>query len=165
VYLFNGEVVALFRIIAGMVPFLGPKAQYPATMEDPKDKLPMHQGAKPRIFGYARKNREQNTEAEKVLWEALRLKKLDGFRFRNQHPIGKYIADFYCHSARLAIEVDGGYHLKKEQREYDAGKELDIESSGVKVLRFKNEDVLNELPKVLKIIRFHLPNTADPTHP
>lgn len=113
----------------------------------------MHQGAKPRLFQFAQELRKKNTEAEKRLWEEIRLKKLDGFRFRNQHPIGSYIVDFYCHSAKLAIEVDGGYHQKKEQREYDLGRDHDLSLNGVQVLRFTNEEVMQGMSEVLRKIR------------
>ncbi len=123
----------------------------------------MHQGAKPSVFEYARQNRSGNTLAEKVLWEAIRLKRLDGYKFRNQHPIGSYIVDFYCHSAKLAIEVDGGYHQAQEQREYDLDRENDIALNGIKIIRFTNEDVLNKLEQVLDSIRFNLKERATTT--
>ncbi len=113
----------------------------------------MHQGARPKLFQFAQELRDNNTEAEKRLWEALRLKKLDGFRFRNQHPIGSDIVDFYCHSAKLAIEVDGGYHLAKEQREYDLGRDKDLSLNGMRILRFSNQEVMGNLEAVLEKIR------------
>ncbi len=135
-------------------------------MDNSQDKIPMHHDAKPKLFEYARKNREQNTEAEKILWEALRLKKLDGFKFRNQHPIGKYVVDFYCHSERLVIELDGEYHENQEQKEYDMGRSDDIGFSGVRILRFKNPEIQYNLEKVIETMRFYLKNKEQqlPTH-
>jgi very-short-patch-repair endonuclease len=125
-------------------------------MENANEKISMHQGAKPRIFDNARKNRERNTEAEKVLWEALRLKRLDGYKFRNQHPISDYIVDFYCHTARLAIEVDGEYHAIEDQKDYDLRRTEALKNSGIMVLRFSNEEVLKDLESVLTSIRSQL---------
>lgn len=125
-------------------------------MENTNDKQPMHQGARASVLQNAEKNRLNNTPAEAALWEAIRLKKLDGFRFRNQHAIGAYIVDFYCHEAKLAVEVDGEYHLDPNQKEYDEERTKLIESSGVKILRFTNHEVLNDLEEVLVKIRGNL---------
>jgi very-short-patch-repair endonuclease len=75
----------------------------------------MHQKAAPHIFVNAKKLCAQKTPAEIVLWEALKDKQLSGFRFRKQHPIDEYILDFYCPSARLAVELDGEYHFSDTQ--------------------------------------------------
>ena len=75
----------------------------------------MWKGATPRIFSNAKKLRDNATDSENILWEALRNKRLDGYKFRRQHPLAIYIADFYCHELKLVIEVDGGYHQTKEQ--------------------------------------------------
>ena len=114
---------------------------------------PMHYGAPAILFEYAKQLRaEKSTKAEKALWKKLRLKKLRGFRFRFQHPIGNYIADFYCHEKKLIIEIDGGYHFKKEQKELDEMRTEWLNEKGMKVIRFKNEDVLNNIEPVLKEI-------------
>ena len=113
----------------------------------------MHQGAKPSVFENAKNNRHQNTPAEAALWQTIRLKKLDGFKFRNQHAIGSYVVDFYCHEAKLAIEVDGEYHLNPNQKEYDEERTKRIEASGVKIIRFTNHEVLANLEVVLVKIR------------
>ena len=70
-------------------------------------------------------------------------------RFRRQHPINKYIADFYCHPIRLVVEVDGGIHGLKEQKDYDIGREEDLNELGIKVIRFSNNDIENNLSGVL----------------
>ncbi len=87
------------------------------------------------------------TESEELLWEKLKGKKILGLRFRRQHPIEKFIADFYCHKARLVIEVDGEIH--NYQREYDDGREAEIEKYDLKVIRFKNDEVINEIDNVI----------------
>ncbi len=112
----------------------------------------MHQDASPKLFEFARYNRENPTQTEAILWEALRDKKLAGHKFRQQHPIGAYIIDFYCHRAKLAIEVDGGYHLANEQTEYDKNRTLDLERVGIQELRFTNQQVIYDLGRVLELI-------------
>ena len=125
-------------------------------MENSHDKHPMHQGARPSVFENAKNNRQQNTPAEAALWEAIRLKKLDGFKFRNQHALGSYVVDFYCHEAKMAIEVDGEYHADPNQKEYDEERTKRIEASGVKIIRFTNHEVMTNLEEVLVKIREYL---------
>lgn len=122
-------------------------------MEDNFEKTGMHQDAKKELFQFARELRERATQAEKVLWEELRMKKLDGFKFRRQHPIGIYILDFYCHNRKLAVELDGKYHLNKDQIKYDIIRTSHLNEVGIKEIRFKNEEVLNDLENVLGKIR------------
>ena len=85
----------------------------------PNKKTILNEGADPLIFQNARNLSENMTEAEELLWEELRLKKLDGFKFRRQHPIGIHILDFYCFKKRLGIELDGGYHNVRTQQQAD----------------------------------------------
>jgi len=73
----------------------------------------MFYGASPLIFERAKELRKRMTETENILWNALRRKNRKGYKFRRQHPMSTYIADFYCHQLKLVIEIDGGYHLKK----------------------------------------------------
>jgi len=87
------------------------------------------------------------TEVERLLWQALRYKQLNGHRFRRQHPIGRYFADFACIDQKLVIELDGGQH--QDQISYDGQRTASIESQGWRVLRFWNNDVLNNLDGVL----------------
>jgi very-short-patch-repair endonuclease len=91
--------------------------------------------------------RENMTLAEKILWERLKGKQISGLRFRRQHPIEFYIADFYCHKARLVIELDGEIH--SQQVEYDDGRSADIEKFGIKVIRFTNTEVEDEIGRVV----------------
>ena len=106
----------------------------------------------------ARKLRHEQTAAEKVLWDELRARKLQGRKFLRQHPITFdyfrqkrfLIADFYCSEAKLLIEVDGGIH--EEQEDYDKARDLLVRRLGLRVLRFRNEDVLVGMEKVLASI-------------
>ena len=114
-------------------------------------------GAKPAIFEKARELRSNMTECEKIMWNALRRKDLAGFRFRRQHPIDRFIVDFYCHEVKLVIEIDGEIH-KYQQKEYDEGRTAELERFGLTVLRFTNESVVNDLNGVLLEIHKYLTN-------
>ena len=113
----------------------------------------MFYNAKPHIFEKAKMLRKNMTEAEEILWGQLRGKKLLGLRFRPQHPVDIFIADFYCHPLKLVIEVDGGIHKSKEQREYDIGREGELENWGIKVIRFTNDEIKNDINKIVKEIK------------
>src|SRR5215210_4241936 len=112
----------------------------------------LYKGASGKILGSARILRKQMTGSEQILWEQLRDRKLSGFKIRRQHPIGSYIADFYCHEAKLVIEVDGHVHDSKEQAIYDMNRTKDLDLIDIKVIRFKNEDIEQRLTEVLKTI-------------
>ena len=96
---------------------------------------------------YARENRKNMTLAERVLWMSLS-KKFLGHRFYRQHIIGDYIVDFLCHEDGLIIEVDGGYHSEPRQAEDDEIRSRRLENMGFHVLRFSNEEILNNLEDV-----------------
>lgn len=113
----------------------------------------MWKGASPKIFSNAKKLRDNGTEAEEKLWLAIKNNQIEGFKFRRQHPLSIYIADFYCHALKLVIEIDGGYHLTEEQQLLDEKRANDIEFQGLKVIRFTNEEVLFQLPEVLDKIK------------
>ena len=102
---------------------------------------------------YLRKNM---TEAELVLWEVLKGKKLCGKKFRRQHSIGFYIADFYCPSVKLVIELDGQHHYTPKGIEKDIDRDKHLELMNIKVLRFENKEVLENLTQVLKTIKKYL---------
>ena len=112
----------------------------------------LHEGAKGKIFQFARENRSKSTSAEHLLWINLRNRRLDGFKFRRQHPIQNYVADFYCFECKLVIEVDGGCHLDPKQAEYDYQRTKELQVYGIKVLRFPNDRVLRDVSSVLKEI-------------
>jgi cyclase len=115
----------------------------------------MHQNASYRIFQNAYRLRGRETNTEKMLWSALKQKKL-GMRFRRQHPIGSYIVDFYCHKAQLVIEIDGEYHLNEDQILSDRARSNEFEETGLKVIRFSNHEIESDLQEVLEIIKGHL---------
>ena len=100
---------------------------------------------------WARENRRNATLAEQILWEALRNRQT-GRLFLRQHIIGDYIVDFLCRDDGLIIEVDGGYHNELQQQEDDALRTQWLESQGYSVMRFSNEEICNDLERVLKEI-------------
>ena len=112
----------------------------------------LHKYASGKIFENAKALRQSSTEAEEKLWRELRNRKLNGLKFRRQHPIDKWIVDFYCHEKKLVIELDGSVHNEKEIAEYDAGREKDLKELGMNVIRFRNEEVMTNVESVLKSI-------------
>ena len=116
----------------------------------------LHLGAGRELFNYARMNRRSLTATERILWNRLRDRRFKGLKFRRQHPILDYIADFYCMEHHLVIEIDGGYHLEREQSDYDKGRDNDLSGLGLKTLRFTNQEIEEDLDKVLHIIEKHL---------
>jgi very-short-patch-repair endonuclease len=116
----------------------------------------LHKGAPQKNFYYARKNRKNLTRSELELWKHLRDRRLDGYKFRRQQPISGFIADFYCHECKLIIELDGEYHNDIEQRKYDEGRTYVLSDFRIKVVRFTNLEVLENIEFVLDEIRVHL---------
>jgi very-short-patch-repair endonuclease len=105
------------------------------------------------LVQHAKINRKESTEAEILLWDNLRNRKL-GEKFRRQHPVGGYIPDFVCLEKRVVIEVDGGYHNASEQIELDENRAFELEQKYLfKVIRFTNEEVLKDIETVLSKIR------------
>ncbi len=98
----------------------------------------------------ARALRKNMTEAEQVLWAALRYQKARGLRFRRQHPVNRFVLDFFCPSAKLAVELDGPVHDRQAERDEERTRVL--KAAGYRVIRFRNEEVLNDLPSVLQRI-------------
>ena len=113
----------------------------------------MFYGAKRSIFHNAEVLRKDMTVAEKKLWDRLNKSQL-GVRFKAQHPIDIFIADFYCHKFKLVVEIDGGIH--ETQKEYDEGRTAELESWGLTIIRFSNEEVMNDIEKVVEMIKNHL---------
>ena len=104
------------------------------------------------LKGRARAMRHQPTPAEDALWQALRGDQLPA-KFRRQHVIDRYIVDFVSFPAKLIVEADGGTHLAPEQADYDQGRSDLLAELGYRVLRFPNEQILNDLAGVLAVIR------------
>ena len=111
----------------------------------------MHNGAIGILYQRARDLRNNSTPAEDVLWGYLKTKPY-GYKFRRQHPYSIYILDFYCHSLQLVIEVDGKIHNKEDVKDHDEVRQKQLEQDGLQVLRFKNEEILNELSVIIKRI-------------
>jgi very-short-patch-repair endonuclease len=104
------------------------------------------------------------TDAEQRLWYCLRNKQLDGFRFRKQHPMARFVLDFYCPAVKLAIEIDGAQHNTLSGRASDAERTRWLTAHGIRVLRFWNHEVLQDLPGVLQRVWdvVHLPPSCPP---
>jgi very-short-patch-repair endonuclease len=109
-----------------------------------------------------RKLRKTQTEAEAKLWFNLRNKIFFNFKFRRQQSVGVYILDFYCSKKKIAIEVDGGQHASNFK--YDEARSKYLSSVGIKVIRFWNNDVLNDINAVLEYLRILIESDDDP-HP
>ena len=106
----------------------------------------------PRLLDYARQMRHQPTPAEELLWRELRNRKLGGFKFRRQHPHGRYIADFFSPEAAIVIELDGDSHTAPGADEYDETRLHYLNELNLEVLRFWNSDVHDNLDGVLEVI-------------
>jgi len=113
------------------------------------------------VLGYARKMRKNQTEAEQFFWEKVRRKNFLGLKITRQFMIchmdedGKerfYIADFHCHSKKLIIEIDGGYHGLEAQKMFDEMREEKLKEMGYHVIRFKNQDVLTDWDTVERVL-------------
>jgi very-short-patch-repair endonuclease len=113
----------------------------------------------------ARELRKQMTEAEMRLWSYLRTLKAQGFHFRKQAPIGQYVVDFCCHTARLVIEVDGGQHGLPDDEAKDAERTKWLEGRGYHIVRYWNNDVISNLAGIVVDIEARLPDTPTPIPP
>ena len=107
---------------------------------------------KPEMTERARRLRYNPTDVERKLWQRLRRDQLNGLNFRRQHPVGPYVLDFYCPAIRLAIELDGGQHTFDRQRRHDERRTRWLEASGIRLIRFWNNDVTGNLSGVLESI-------------
>ncbi len=111
----------------------------------------MHHGASNLIFQRAEELRNNMTIAEEILWKEIHINQWH-VKFRRQHPIANYIVDFYCHSLKLVIELDGGIHDNEDAKKLDELRERHLTELGLRVIRFKNEEVYKEMDKVLNTI-------------
>lgn len=100
------------------------------------------------VFELAKDLRRNMTDAEKLLWNHLKAG-VKGLKFRRQHPIGIYIADFYCHKIKLIVEVDGSIHTVKDVKDNDKKREDDLRGWGNTIIRFTNEHVFKNIDHVL----------------
>lgn len=99
------------------------------------------------VFELAKDLRRNMTDTEKLLWNHLKAG-VQGLKFRRQHPIGIYIADFYCHKIKLIVEIDGSIHNLKDVKENDKKREDDLRGWGNTIIRFTNENVFKNLDRV-----------------
>jgi very-short-patch-repair endonuclease len=113
----------------------------------------MFYGAKVKIFEHAYHLRKNMTSAEKKLWSLISNNQL-GVRFKAQHPINKFIVDFYCHKEKLVIEIDGPIHIT--QKGYDIERTEDLKNFGIKIIRFTNKEVEEDIERVLSIIQSYI---------
>ena len=104
----------------------------------------------------ARRLRSHATETETVFWHHLRNRRLAGFKFKRQVPIGPYIVDFLCQQKKFIIEFDGGQHQFEPNRQYDQRRTRYLQTSGYQVLRFWNHQALTHQAETLEIIRMAL---------
>lgn len=100
----------------------------------------MFYGSTPIIFANARKLRNELTGSEVIFWSILK-QYFSNYKFRRQHPISQYIADFYCHKLKLVVEIDGGIHLSNEVKNNDKIRDDFMESLGLNIIRFTNDDI------------------------
>ena len=115
----------------------------------------MHYGATAPIFENAKRLRDNQTLSEIKLWKHLNKNQL-GYKFRRQHPISEFIADFYCHQLKLVIEVDGEYHLDKEQIKLDTSRTNNLKQLGLTVIRFTDDQVFDNIESVIITIKNHI---------
>lgn len=135
-------------------------------MDDPKTMSPLSRRERDReresktLLAFARTLRRRSSDAEIVLWRHIRARRLMGYKFRRQMVIEPYIVDFVCLEAGLIVEADGGQH--NSQVACDARRTARLEGMGYRVLRFWNNEILNELQSVLEQIKVALIETPSP---
>lgn len=112
--------------------------------------------ADPEKREFAKRLRREMTRAEVIVWTRLKRRQLEGFQFRRQLPLGPYVVDFACPSARLVVEADGETHSTDEERAYDARRTAFLEAEGWRVLRFWNAEVFENEDGVVETIRHAL---------
>ncbi len=100
----------------------------------------------------ARELRQVETETEKIMWESLRGRRLNGLKFRRQHPYEHYVLDFFCVEHQLVVELDGSVHDVSDQAAYDEERTRFLNEHDLRVIRFRNEEVKKNLPSVLQKI-------------
>ncbi|HOQ67429.1 MAG TPA: endonuclease domain-containing protein [Candidatus Atribacteria bacterium] len=125
--------------------------------------LRYNMGKRRRETALARGLRKRQTDAERVLWNKLRNKQIEGVKFRRQQPIGSYIVDFVSLEIKLIIEIDGGQHNGRRVREKDEEREKWLKGKGYQILRFWNNDVLTNIEGVLEKIKENLEEEKTPS--
>lgn len=152
------QYYAVIKAVESTIIAAGVKPSPPAPLpkgEGGRDRVKTHYRAG---YDYAtlieevRKLRKNQTRAEEIFWEIVRNRKLNGLKFRRQHQIGNYVADFFCNDLKLIIEFDGGIHNNPEQKLRDKWRDENLTALGFKTLRFKNEELFTSPESVIKTI-------------
>jgi len=118
----------------------------------------LHNNANPFTYDNAHYLRQVKTKAEDKLWQSLRNRKVMNLKFRRQHPFGNYVLDFYCHELKLCVEADGSIHQEKDIAEYDIERTRVLNESGITVLRFSNEAIIDTITRVINEIEKYVKN-------
>jgi very-short-patch-repair endonuclease len=130
-----------------LIPWPSHQGEGSNSIRTVEHQLPKH------LLENARELRKNQTDSEEMLWQLLRNRQLNNLKFRRQHPLKVgFIIDFYCAESKLGIEIDGGYHNRKEQQEYDAERTRFINEYGIRIIRFTNEQVQINTEQVLNEI-------------
>ena len=170
--MFLPQVVKSARVMKKAVAYLEPflqaekeKSSLSLALSEGKGMENGYEWADPQYYtllnDFVKQHRNNPTIAESVLWESIKSKKLDNYKFRRQHIIGKYITDFVCLKKRLIIEIDGLIHQLPEVKENDTFRQAWLESVGFKVLRFTNNEVIGDLDNTLNELLKNLKNQKD----
>ena len=117
------------------------------------------------VLARARRLRDQQTDAESLVWRLLRNRAFLGLKFRRQHPFPPYTLDFYCDELKLAIELDGGQHNEPDEAQRDTRRSAYLAARGIKVLRYWNHDVLNRTEAVLEDLYAAVAGDSVPSPP
>ncbi len=162
--MFLPQVVKSARVMKQAVSYLEPfltssnssKEGEPEMAQDNSEKIPGYYTGDASVYlllkEFAKANRKNMTDAERIIWEGIRNKQLGGHKFRRQHIIDRYIADFVCLKRKLIIEIDGKYHQLPDQKNNDAERTKNLNNLGYKVIRFTNEEVIDQPEDVFKKI-------------
>ena len=121
------------------------------------DMTQTHRTAPKYVIGLAQQFRREPTAPEAFLWECLRDRKFLGFKFRRQHPIGRYIADLFCSEAGLVIELDGEIHNGKDRAVYDRIRDEELSLRGLEIIHIKNDHITEQPEKTMELIASLLP--------
>ena len=150
------------RVLLTMEPHPpSPSPQSGEGVAEPGVRLEVRCEVPPYIYELCRKLRAAQTPTESILWQALRNRRLGGLKFRRQHPLGRYIADFYCAEKGFVIEIDGLIHKNSEQADYDKIRDEELQSRDLRVLRFTVDEIESNLDQVLaKIVVPHPPSPS-----
>ena len=121
----------------------------------------MFYGSSPIIFANARKLRDEPTGSEVIFWSLLK-QHFSNYRFKRQHPVSQYIADFYCHKLKLVIEIDGGIHLSNEAKNNDKIRDEFMQSLDLKIIRFTNDEVSKNWEVVVEKLKNFIEKIVNP---